>query len=90
MQALIMRGANLGLIDEARKTSLFKQLSARGWRKNEPIVVHSEEPLLMWRLLQHKFGSPVEYRAVGEEVGLGAIILRSLVPNPTTAGRAAS
>lgn len=83
IQALIMRGSNLGLIDEARKTSLFKQLSARGWRKNEPVQVHPEEPLLIWRLLGHKFGSPVEYRAVGEVVGLGAIVLRSLAPRPT-------
>ena len=36
IQALIMRAANLALMDEKRKASLFKQLSSRGWRKNEP------------------------------------------------------
>jgi len=82
MQALIMRGANLGLIDERRKTSLFKQLSARGWRKNEPVSVHHEEPLLMWKLLAHKYGLPLSYPQFGEKVGLGAVVLRSIAPRP--------
>lgn len=89
MQALIMRGSNLGLIDEARKTSLFKQLSARGWRKNEPVLVHPEEPILVWRLLGHKFGNPIGYRDIGEKVGLGAVVLRSLAPKPSKTTRSA-
>ncbi len=35
--AMIMRSYQLGLIDDERKSSLFRQLSYRGWRKNEPL-----------------------------------------------------
>jgi Zn-dependent peptidase ImmA (M78 family)/DNA-binding XRE family transcriptional regulator len=84
VQALIMRGSQLGLIDEQRKTSLFKQLSTRGWRRVEPITVHREEPVLVWRLLGHRFGEPLAYPRIAETVGLQAVILRSLAPTPAT------
>lgn len=90
MQALIMRGSHLGFIDDARKTSLFKQLSARGWRKQEPVTVNAEEPLLLWSLLSRRFGSPMEYRSAGDGVGLGPVVLRSLAPKPTPKSARAS
>lgn len=34
--ALIQRAHQLGVLTDARRTSLFKQLSARGWRVREP------------------------------------------------------
>ncbi|TCC43264.1 helix-turn-helix domain-containing protein [Kribbella sindirgiensis] len=34
--ALIQRAHQLGVLSDARRTSLFKQLSARGWRIREP------------------------------------------------------
>jgi Zn-dependent peptidase ImmA (M78 family)/transcriptional regulator with XRE-family HTH domain len=37
MQALINRAASLGTITPAQRTSLYKQLSARGWRTTEPV-----------------------------------------------------
>jgi Zn-dependent peptidase ImmA (M78 family)/DNA-binding XRE family transcriptional regulator len=78
IQAFIMRGTHLGRIDDRRKTSLFKQLSTRGWRRNEPVVVHPEEPILVGKLLASKYGYPVPYVKVADEVGLHAIMLRSL------------
>jgi Zn-dependent peptidase ImmA (M78 family)/DNA-binding XRE family transcriptional regulator len=81
IQAFIMRGTHMGRIDDRRKVSLFKQLSSRGWRKNEPVTVHPEEPVLVRRLLASKYGQPVPYSRVAEDVGLHAIVLRSLSPN---------
>lgn len=43
MQALITRASELGLITATHKTRLWKQLSARGWRKAEPGFVPLEE-----------------------------------------------
>lgn len=80
IQALIMRGSHLGLIDQQRKGSLFKQLSARGLRRNEPVTVHPEDPILIGKLLSRKFGEPLPYARVADAVGLHAVILRSLVP----------
>jgi transcriptional regulator with XRE-family HTH domain len=82
IQALIMRGSHLGLIDEARKTSLFKQLSARGWRKAEPVLVHREEPVLVWKLLTARFGRQAVYQRASDPLGIGALVLRSIAPQP--------
>jgi Zn-dependent peptidase ImmA (M78 family)/transcriptional regulator with XRE-family HTH domain len=82
IQALIMRGAQLGLIDANRKASLFKQLSARGWRKSEPVLVHREEPALIWKLLTARFGRQAVYQQASGPLGLGAMMLRSIAPQP--------
>lgn len=82
IQALIMRGSHLGLVDERRKTSLFKQLSARGWRKAEPVLVHREEPVLLWELLRRRYG-PSPYAVAADALGLPALLLRGLAPEPS-------
>jgi Zn-dependent peptidase ImmA (M78 family)/transcriptional regulator with XRE-family HTH domain len=82
IQALVMRSADLGLIDDVRKQSLFKQIGVRGWRRAEPVTVHPEQPELLWRLLAERFGSPVAFTTAGNALGLPAVILRSLAPPP--------
>lgn len=54
---LIQRCFTLGLIDEARRTSLFKQLSARGWRKHEPVEVPNESPTLLREFTERVVGT---------------------------------
>lgn len=81
IQALIMRGNHLGLIDESRKASLYKQLSARGYRKNEPVTVHAEEPVLLWKLIQGQYGPAKNvYRSAADGLGLEAFMLAGLAP----------
>jgi Zn-dependent peptidase ImmA (M78 family)/transcriptional regulator with XRE-family HTH domain len=79
IQALIMRGSHLGLIDAARKTSLFKQLSARRWRMNEPVVVQREESLLPWKLLERSHGTS-PYTTAAHRLGVAPMILRGWAP----------
>jgi Zn-dependent peptidase ImmA (M78 family)/transcriptional regulator with XRE-family HTH domain len=79
IQALIMRGAQLGLLDEARKTSLYKQLSARGWRTHEPVDVPPESPLLLAKLTQAAFPQSSR-RNIEAGVGLSYLVFRTLVP----------
>ena len=43
MQALLVRATNLGLIDQSRSTYLWRQMSARGFRKVEPVALHDQE-----------------------------------------------
>lgn len=80
IQALVMRGAHLGLIDEARKLSLFKQMSARGWRKEEPVPVHHEAPILVRRLLAARYGNTTPDRKIAEVVGIQPLTLGLLAP----------
>ena len=55
--ALIMRATQLGIIDTDRKRSLMMQLSARGWRRQEPVHVDKERPLLFKQMLGRAFGT---------------------------------
>lgn len=81
MQALIMRAHDLGVIDGGRRESLFKQLSARGWRTNEPVTVHPERPALMRAMLARKFGEPPAVIHASERLGLHPVLMRSLAPD---------
>lgn len=85
IQALVMRAAQLGVIDDSRRVSLFKQISARGWRHNEPVKVHPEAPLLLSTLLAKRYGSESNaYTKAAADLGLPAVFLRSVVPLPNT------
>jgi Zn-dependent peptidase ImmA (M78 family)/transcriptional regulator with XRE-family HTH domain len=85
IQALIMRGSAVGVIGETRKRSLFVQLSQYGWRKNEPVTVGQENPLLLWNLLTRRFGSR-PYRSAAEALAIPPVILRSIAPTPPPGG----
>lgn len=50
--SLIMRAADLGLIDDHKGASLWKQMSVRGWRKHEPGKVGIEEPKLFGEMIR--------------------------------------
>jgi hypothetical protein len=81
IQALIMRAHDLGVISATRKRSLLVQLSAKGWRKSEPVRVGHEEPLLLWTLLTRRFG-PRPYLPAAEELAIHPAVLRSIAPTP--------
>lgn len=77
IQAAVMNAEHLGLIDEHRKRSLFRQISQRGWKTDEPVNVSQEEPQLLRKAREMGWpGSPLTQ--VAEEVGLHAHILRAL------------
>lgn len=50
--AVIKRSLDLGYINQTQFTSLRKQLSARGWNREEPIEVVKETPLLIAKVLR--------------------------------------
>lgn len=85
IQALIMRAHHLDLVDQGRKQSLFAQLTARGWRRAEPVKVPVEQPLLVEKLFAARFGSPIDWRRAASELGLPQEILSPLVA-PNAAG----
>ncbi|MCA6095928.1 ImmA/IrrE family metallo-endopeptidase [Streptomyces sp. SCA3-4] len=81
IQALINRAHDLGHIDQARRESLCKQLAARGWRTNEPVVVHPEQPTLLRAMLGRKYGEPPSVIQAAEDLGLHPVLMRSLAPD---------
>lgn len=82
IQALIMRAWHLDLITDDRRQSLYRQLSARGWRTHEPVAVHQEQPLLLHTLLAKRYGNPISWQVAEQELGLPADILRRSAPTP--------
>ncbi|QAB18341.1 ImmA/IrrE family metallo-endopeptidase [Leucobacter muris] len=85
IQAILMRAQAVEQIDAARSQTLWKQLSARGWRKNEPVEVGAESPRLLFRLLQERYGpSPYSAPEIENEMALPVMMLRSLAPSPST------
>lgn len=81
--ALIVRGRQLGLLDQTRVRSLFVTLSRVGWRKQEPGHVAPEEPLLLRRAIERVFpGRPLHTVAV--ELNTTPEVIRSLSACPPT------
>lgn len=81
MQALLHRASDLDLINEERSTSLWKQFGARGWRTNEPVTVHPEQPSLMRAMLARRYGEPPSLLQAAEDLGLHPVLMRSLAPD---------
>ncbi len=90
IQALIMRAAALGIIDERRQRSLFVQLSARGWRHSEPVEVEPEYPLLMRRLIELSLPTDPTTRDVEKRLGLPRAYIRAMAPPPPRKGGGSS
>lgn len=86
IQALIMRASALGIIDERRQRSLFVQLSARGWRHNEPVEIEPEYPLLMRKLIELSLPTEPTTRDVEQRLGLPRAYIRAMAPPPPRRG----
>lgn len=86
IQAILMRATAINQISSDRSATLWKQLSARGWRKNEPVEVGSETPRLLFKLMQERYGAtPFQHDSIEHELALPLLILRSLAPTPPSA-----
>lgn len=78
IQGLVMRAKQVGAIDDKRSTSLWKQISARGWRRTEPVTVQPENPVLLRRLRRHVYGDK-PLRELRSEFALSTTLLKSLL-----------
>jgi Zn-dependent peptidase ImmA (M78 family) len=56
IKVLIRRSRELGLIDQDRAVSMYKQMSARGWNKREPGFVSYEKPRAFRKLAEISHG----------------------------------
>lgn len=82
IQALIMRAATLEIIDAQRQRSLFVQLSARGWRQNEPVEIGPEYPVLVSRLLEILIPESAPVREVESVMALPRSYRSAIAPPP--------
>ena len=56
IQTIIRRARDLGIIPEKRYRTLFRQIGARGWRKNEPVEVPLERPRVYRQIAEMLYG----------------------------------
>jgi Zn-dependent peptidase ImmA (M78 family)/DNA-binding XRE family transcriptional regulator len=78
ISALIRRCLDLGIINDERRISLEKQLSARGWRKGEPVYVPAESPQLMAKLIDASLGKASPQR-LHSALGLPPLACKDLM-----------
>lgn len=55
IKMLVVRFRQLGVIDDDRARSLYRQISARGWNTSEPVEVSNEEPVWLAKALATAF-----------------------------------
>lgn len=69
--ALVMRAYDVGIVSAAHKTNLMKQLSARGWNRQEPgwDARRPEQPRSLRKMAEVVFGRPINTKALSEQVG---------------------
>jgi Zn-dependent peptidase ImmA (M78 family)/DNA-binding XRE family transcriptional regulator len=71
IKALVMRFRQLGVVDADQARSLYKQISARGWNKGEPVPVGAESAIWLSKAIDKKFAaSPKALGAAAAQAGL--------------------
>lgn len=66
IKALVVRFQQLGIVDADQATSLYKQISKRGWNRNEPVQTTHEQPVWLQRAIDHRMrAEPGTVRATG-------------------------
>lgn len=83
IQAIVARAHALGIISDARRKSLMVQISYKGWRKNEPVDVSPERPVLLRQMLVKEFGNS-PYLKASWALGAAPRFLQQWAPGSTT------
>ena len=72
VSAIIKRASDLGLITQTRARSLHIQISAAGWRTEEPVPVAEEHPILFNQAATRIWGDAGLSYLMSEQLGLSA------------------
>ena len=70
IKAFVFRFRELGVIDDAQARSLYKQISARRWNKDEPHRPGTESAVWMNKALQEQFPGPESAKHAADLAGL--------------------
>lgn len=69
VKALVRRARELGVIDADRSLSLYKQLSKRGWNRQEPGFVPEEKPRGFRKLAEIAYGAGPNTERLAQDAG---------------------
>jgi len=76
--AAAQRAFDLGLISDHHFVSLRKQMSTRGWNKEEPVEVASEQPVVIKKVIRVMAGDQGSLREQAERAATPQLTLRAL------------
>jgi len=81
IQALIRRAHDLELITPRQYTYLFQQLSARGWRTEEPahLEVPVEKPRAFRKMAELLYGTPVNHQKMATDFKLRSQFVKTIL-----------
>ena len=66
IKMLVVRFRHLDVIDDDQARSLYRQISARGWNREEPVLVSTEEPIWLAKALSNAFPSATLNQSVAQ------------------------
>jgi hypothetical protein len=69
IKGLIRRARELGVIDQERAISLYKQISSRGWNRFEPGHVPIEKPRAFRKLVEIAYGKVINVDSFAADRG---------------------
>jgi Zn-dependent peptidase ImmA (M78 family)/transcriptional regulator with XRE-family HTH domain len=69
VKSLIRRARELGVIDQERSISLYKQISARGWNRQEPGYVPVEKPRAFRKMAEISYGPGPNVQRLAADLG---------------------
>jgi Zn-dependent peptidase ImmA (M78 family)/DNA-binding XRE family transcriptional regulator len=75
IKMLVKRFQDLGIIESDQATSLYKQISKRGWNIGEPVPVTTEQPIWFTRALERRARDGDKTWGVGRLHDLGSVHL---------------
>jgi Zn-dependent peptidase ImmA (M78 family)/transcriptional regulator with XRE-family HTH domain len=81
IQALVRRAYDLHIIAERQYHYLFQQLSAKGWRTQEPkqLDIAAEKPRLLRLMAESVYGYPIDFRKMAAELFIREQELRRIM-----------
>lgn len=70
IQTLATRARDVGVITDNQRTTMFRQLSARGWRTREPGYLQPEKPRAVRKMAELLYGpGPIDTRRLATDLG---------------------
>ena len=81
MQALIRRARDLDIITERQYHHLMRQMTLKGWRKQEPpnLDIPAEKPRVFRKTVEAYYGVPLDYRRIARDVCKPLPLVRDLL-----------
>lgn len=79
IKSLVRRARELEIIDQDRALSFYKQMSARGWNKNEPGFVAEEKPRGFRRLAEQRYSNPPDVASLALDSAWSEFLARRVL-----------